>query len=242
MKENRGLSSSEQYVKKSNRKLLFGGLFLLIIFFVALSFISEKAPVQDTTETIDWGDEYQTKNDDQGGQLQGFDRGDVSLKVVPEQIDMNNVVIGSQVEALIKLTAENGAVLYKGATFLENQQDGFSMETTCKENESLASGQECLIKVLWNPVSLRQIQNVLTIQWEEDSATAAGFSDREKKTTVQVKAQSTDSKDCVICETTSKDDAEKEQKYAMGLDGKLHPVGEDGSIVIDGEVIKPTEN
>lgn len=242
MKENRGLSSSEQYVKKSNRKLLFGGLFLLIVFFVALSFISEKAPVQDTTTNIDWGDEYQTQKDEQGGQFQGFARGDVTLKVVPEQIDMNNVVIGSQVEALIKLTAENGAVLYKGATFLENQQDGFSMETTCKENESLASGQECLIKVLWNPVSLRQIQNVLTIQWEEDSATAAGFSDREKKTTVQVKAQSTDSKDCVICESVSKDDAEKEQKYAMGLDGKLHPVGEDGSIVIDGEVIKPTEN
>ncbi len=242
MTENRGLSSSEQYVKKSNRKLLFGGLFLLIVFFVALSFISEKAPVQNPTENIDWDDEYVTKNDAQGGQFQGFDRGDVSLKVVPEQIDMNNVVIGSQVEALIKLTAENGSVLYKGATFLENQQDGFSMETTCKENESLASGQECLIKVLWNPVSLRQIQNVLTIQWEEDSATAAGFSDREKKTTVQVKAQSTDSKDCVICETASKDDATQEQKYAMGLDGKLHPVGEDGSIVIDGEVIKPTEN
>ncbi|MBO7244407.1 MAG: hypothetical protein J6V53_03910 [Alphaproteobacteria bacterium] len=242
MKENRGLSSSEQYVKKSNRTLLFGGLFLLIIFFVALSFISDKAPVQNTVEPINWIPEYKTEQEDPSKEVDPFSRGEASLKVVPEQIDMNNVVIGSQVEALIKLTAENGPVLYKGATFLENQQDGFSIETTCGETKSLAVGQECFIKVLWNPVSLRQIQNVLTIQWEEDSAEAAGFSDRTHEKTVQVKAQSTDSKDCVICETVSKDDAQKEPTYAMGLDGKLYPVNEDGSIVIDGEVIKKTEN
>ncbi len=242
MKENRGLSSSEQYVKKSNRTLLFGGLLLLVIFFVALAFISDKKPIQDTKPAINWEVEIESTPDSQGGDVPGFERGDAILSVVPDQIDMNNVVIGSQVEALIKLTAENGNILYKGASFLENQQDGFSIETTCKENETLQSGQECLIKVLWNPVSLRQLQNVLTVQWEIDSADAPGFTDKEKSTTVQVKAQSTDSKDCVICETVSKEDAEKEQKYAMGLNGELIPMDDNGTIVLNGEVIKPTEN
>ncbi|MBQ8251282.1 MAG: DUF3659 domain-containing protein [Alphaproteobacteria bacterium] len=238
MQENRGLSSSEQYVKKSNRKLLFGGILLLLVFFIALAFISNKSSHQEVQPNIDFVDTTVPGIDDQDSSVNVFARGNAQLKVVPEQIDMNNVVIGSQVEATINLTAENTPIIYKGASFVNEQQDGFAIETTCKNDESLPVGSGCLIKVLWNPVSLRQLQNILTIEWKEDSQTSFEI----KKTTVQVKAQSTDSKDCVICETVSKEDAVKEQKYAMGPDGTLYPVNEDGSIVIDGEVIKPTKD
>ena len=238
MQENRGLSSSEQYVKKSNRKLLFGGILLLLVFFIALAFISNKSSHQEVQPNIDFIDSTVPGIDENDSSVNIFARGNAQLKVVPEQIDMNNVVIGSQVEATINLTAENTPIIYKGAAFVNEQQDGFAIETTCKTDESLPVGSGCLIKVLWNPVSLRQLQNILTIEWKEDSQTSFEI----KKTTVQVKAQSTDSKDCVICETVSKDDAVKDQKYAMGPDGKLYPVNEDGSIVVDGEVIKPTKD
>lgn len=236
MKENRGLSSSEQYVKKSNRRLLFVGLILLIVFLVALAFISEKRTTQREQSALDYRNELANVTTPTNTDIDLFARGDAQLKVDPTQIDMNNVVIGSKVEAIISLTAENTPIIFLGMDFAESQQDGFTLETTCTPNGTIEVNKTCIVKVLWNPVSLRQIQNILTIRWKEDSETSF----REQKTTIQVKAQSTDSKDCVICENVTQ--AEKEIKTAMGLDGKLYEVNEDGTITINGKKIKVTEN
>ncbi len=239
MKEYRGLSSSEQYIKKSNRRLLYGGLFLLVVFLVALAFVSDKRSSRTGDDVIPVGQDTIAQTESVGSmEVTPFSRGNAELDVVPSQIDMNNVVIGSQVEAIVKLTAKNTPIIFLGASFDQEQQDGFSLETTCKENESIAVDSSCLIKILWYPSSLLQRQNNMSIKWKEDSQTSFNTF----TTNVPVKAQSTDSKDCVICETVSKDDLKAEQKYAMGVNGELIPVNEDNSIVINGEVIKPTED
>lgn len=237
MKENRGLSSSEQYVKKSNRRLLFVGLALLIVFLVALAFISEKRTTQREQSALDYRNELANVTTPTSTEVDLFARGDAKLKVDPAQIDMNNVVIGSKVEAILTLTAENTPIIFLGMEFAESQPDGFTLETTCTPNGSIKVNETCVVKVLWNPVSLRQLQNILTIRWKEDSETSF----KEQKTTVQVKAQSTDSKDCVICENVQAQ-APQEPKMAMGLDGKLYEVDKDGNILIDGKKVKVTEN
>lgn len=236
MKENRGLSSSEQYIKKSNRRLLFVGLALLIVFLVALLFISEKRAMRHEQSTLDYRNELANITTQPDTDIDLFARGNAQLKVSPTQIDMNNVVIGSKVEAVISLMAENTPIIFLGAEFVESQQDGFTLETTCTPNGTIQVNNTCVIKVLWNPVSLRQIQNILTIRWKEDSETSF----KEQKTTIPVKAQSTDSKDCVICENIPQ--VSKVKKMAAGLDGKLYELNEDDTITFNGKKIKVTEN
>lgn len=237
MKEERGLSSSEQYVKNSNKKLVLIGVLFLIIGFVAWLFISEyKTEMPDQT-SIDFSTQDFDTMSGKKTDLALFPRGTATLNITPKQVDMNNVVLGSKAESVITLTAQNAPILFLGADLAEMQPDGFTIETSCVKNARIEPEASCNIKVLWNPVALRQIQNILTVRWKEDSPSVF----REEKTTVEIKAQSTDSKDCVICEDIRKE-AEKKPKMAMGLDGKLYEVDEDGFVTIDGKKYKVTEN
>lgn len=237
MKENRGLSSSDIYIKKSNRRLLLIGLGLLLVFLIALAFISEGRKSRQERPTIEYNNELSASQLGQTGDASLFPRGSANLKIDPTTVDMNNVVIGSKAEAIVTLTAENAPILFLGMDLAEVQQDGFMLETTCTPNAVIAKDASCNIKVLWNPVSLRQIQNIMNIRWKEDSPSVF----REERTAVNIRAQSTDSKDCVICEDV-RAQAEKKPRYAMGLDGKLHEIT-DGTITLpDGTKLTETEN
>ncbi|MGN1063730.1 MAG: hypothetical protein ACI4QM_05365, partial [Alphaproteobacteria bacterium] len=136
MAENRSLSSSEQYIKKSNRKLLFIGLGLLVLFLVALMLIpGPKKEVKPQTPT----DFNTTDFDILTGVRQDVslmpNGGNARLVVEPERVDMNNVVLGAKAESLIVLTAENAPILFMGMELAETQQDGFSLESTCTPNK-----------------------------------------------------------------------------------------------------------
>lgn len=238
MTENRSLSSSEQYIKKSNRKLLIIGLILLVAFFVALMLVSnkktvvqQKAPVDFRTD--DFAEAAGVKKD---ASLLPFGGG---AKLVPEpaEVAMNNVVLGSKAESIIVLTAQNSPILFLGMELAEAQQDGFTLETTCTPNMKLEANASCNIKVLWNPVALRQIQNILYVRYREDSTSSY----REERLSINLKAQSTDSKDCVICENVGAA-TEKKPVIAMAFDGKLYEVDKDSFITIDGKKHKITEN
>ncbi len=237
MQGNKKTSSSEQYTKKSNRTLLFGGIILLLVFLTMLVLMSGGKKVQEEEQEPDWTNDQIEKRDSEivNGDL--FSRGNAQLKAEPSQIDMNNVVLGSKVEAILTLTAEEAPIQYRKAEFVQQQADGFTIETTCSPDTPIDVGKNCIIKVLWNPIALQQLQNNLVITWKEASNAVV----TEKTTTVLVKGQSTDSKDCVICEDIRKQES-IEPKMAMGLDGKLHPIDEDGTITIDGKKYKMTEN
>lgn len=230
----RNVSSSEQYVKKSNRRLLLIGLLILAIVLIVMMFAGGKRSTTQQSTPLPYIVDSLDNTGEVNNDVDLFERGNASLKVEPEQVEMKNVVIGSQAETIVTLSAENTPILFLEASFSQQQQDGFELETTCEKNETIQVGNSCILKILWNPVSLRQLQNPLVVRWKEDSQTSF----KEQKTTIMVTAQSTDSKDCIICQNAQPET--KEPKYAMGLDGQLHEVGEDGGIVINGERIIPT--
>ncbi len=238
MQGNRGESSSDQYIKKSNRWLMFLGIGFIVACIFALSLFSGGSDTTKGDTPLDYRNDLDTVDGDTGGDVNLFARGNAVLKITPPQVDMNNVVIGSQVEAIVTLKAENTPIIFLGMNLAEEQPDGFKLESSCEPNSSLAVDATCNIKVLWNPVSLRQLQNTLNIRWREDSQTSF----RERHENVLIRAQSTDSKDCVICEDIRKQE-EAKPKMAMGLDGKLYEVDKDGYITLpDGTRVRVTEN
>ena len=234
MAENRSLSSSEQYIKKSNRRLLFIGLGLLLAFLIALALIPSKQTKGQQEEISITGvsDVFGEKS---GMEAKGvLPYGDnVKLVPNPDKVEMNNVVLGSKAEALIVLTAKNAPILFRGWDLAETQQDGFSIETTCVPSKPLAIDESCNVKVLWNPVELRRISNILNIKWRVDSTEIY----REETLSIPLSAQSTDSKDCVICETAAAE-AEKKPRQAMLLNGQLADIDEDGYITLGDRTYK----
>lgn len=238
MAENRNYTSmSEQYVKKSNRRLLVFGIVLFLIFAVALFALSGRNQQTTSSTPIDYNvDDFARLNNPDAASAT-FPRGTAVLEVMPAAVNMNNVVLGSNVESVVTLTAANAPIFFLGAELAEQQADGFKLDTNCVVDKEMAVGETCNIKVLWNPVSLLQLQNNLTITWRENNP--AVF--RNEKTVVQISANSTDSKDCVICENVSAE-ANKKPRMAAGLDGNLYEVDEDGYVTIDGKRYKVTEN
>ena len=240
MTRNRGTSSSEQYAKKSNRLLLFVGILAIIVFFVLILLMSggnnKKA---ETVETEIWGgasdiDDVAPKPKD----VDVFYRGEAKLKADPEQISMDRVVIGSKVDAILTLTAENKPIQFLKVDFVQQQADGFTFDTTCSADTIIQPGENCIVKIMWNPVKLQQLQNNLIVTWKESSTTA--FNDFT--TNVLVKGQSIDSECCVTCEDSATK-KEAEPRMAMGLDGNLYEVDKDGYITLpDGTRVKVTDN
>lgn len=238
MAENRSLSSSEQYIKKSNRRLLFIGLGLLLAFLIALALIPSKQTKRQQEDISITGvsDVFGEKS---GMEAKGVLPYGENVKLVsnPDKVEMNNVVLGSKAEALIVLTAKNAPILFRGWDLAETQQDGFSIETTCVPSKSLAIDESCNVKVLWNPVELRRISNILNIKWRVDSTEIY----REETLSIPLSAQSTDSKDCVICETAAAE-ADKKLRQAMLLNGQLADIDEDGYITLGDKRYQVTEN
>lgn len=232
------LSSSEQYAKKSNRNLLLMGLGLLILFIVALVLMSGGEQTVQQQSELNWNsnDFEKAVQGDDGGV--GFARGTAELTANPPAVVMDGVVLGAQAEAIVTLTAKNAPIEFIGLEMQESVAGGFLFNGTCTPNLKLAENDSCTVRVSWNPTSLRQIQNTLNIRWREDNP--AVF--RENTLALQLRAQSTDSKDCVICESPCKDEEAVEKKMAMGLDGQLYEVDDDGYVTINGKRYKVTEN
>ena len=238
MAENKNYTSmSEQYVKKSNRRLLVFGIVLFAIFALALFALSGRNQQTLSSTPIDYNVDDFERLSRPNADAATFPRGTAALEVMPSAVSMSNVVLGSNVESVITLTAANAPIFFLGAELAEQQVDGFKLDTNCVVDKEMAVGETCNIKVLWNPVSLLQLQNNLTITWRENNP--AVF--RNEKTVVQISANSTDSKDCVICENVSAE-ANKKPRMAAGLDGNLYEVDEDGYVTIDGKRYKVTDN
>ncbi len=237
MQENKRESSSEQYAKSGNKKLILIGIFFLIVCVVAWFFLVEYKPQTQEQTSIDFSTQDFDRLSGNESNIAMFPRGSAALEVNPKEVEMASVVLGSKAESIITLTAQNAPILFISARLAEDQQDGFSIDSACPLGGRIEAGSSCNIKVLWNPVSLRQIQNNLTLTWKEDSPSVF----REEHTTIQLKAQSTDSKDCVICEDV-RAEAEKKPRMVMGLDGQLHEVDPEGYVTVDGKRYRLTEN
>lgn len=228
MAKNTTLSSSEQYVKRSNRRLLIIGIMALLVFlFGFFGIISgtrtkkqeEKPTVVTTTDPLikpEPVDVVQFPNDANSSALTAY----------PTDVVLNNVVLGGVAEAVVTLTVGAKPVRIESMDLAEVQSDGFIVdEGSCRD--VLMPDSTCNFKIMWNPVSIRTYSNFLNIRWRLEDPTA--FPPPAINTTiVNISGQSTDSKDCVICETKEVD--RKAQRLG-DLDEKTGIYTKDGEIM-----------
>ena len=221
MAEDKTVSSSEQYTKKSNRLILWVGLGLLMLSLVAYCSMMGSSGQRGSVDTP-----LDTRSDNDpilGGVGSGFETfgdGTAQLVAEPASVRMDNVVLGSQAEAVVVLTAKNAPVLFLGQELAEQQEDGFTFSGTCQPNMHIAQNESCSLKVLWNPTALRQLQNTLMIRWREDSPTVY----KDMSTTISLTGQSTDSKGCVICESKCDDKSAEVARQASLFSGETGDV------------------
>jgi len=197
MKQKNTDSLSEQYVKKSNRWFFFLGIGLLIVFMLILLVRRVKPEQQEMLSPVD----YATPDVDLFTTVplpSVDDQAEALLKVQPDTITMENVMVGTNAEIPIMITAEKGNIILLDVEMAEVQKDGFDIDMgTCQKDMRLAKGTSCTVTVLWNPLSLRYIQNLVNIKWREDNALAI----KENVLRIPIKAQSSETKSCVVCET-----------------------------------------
>ncbi|MGN1091717.1 MAG: hypothetical protein ACI4RJ_04435, partial [Alphaproteobacteria bacterium] len=225
------LSSSEQYVRKSNRRLLVIALIAFFAFLIGLLLLSggSRAPEEELKPNIVSEPIGSKREVDAGMEFGSKSSEGLSLSAYPTSVSMTGVVLGSSAEAVITLTANGGPIRLEGLTLAQEQQDGFIISPTenCGIGKVIPAGASCNIQVLWNPISIRSYSNYLTIRWRLDDATM--YPPPEQKTLrVDISGQSTDSKDCVICET-------KEAERAAARMGELDE--NTGLYIKDGEIM-----
>ena len=232
-------SLTERSKKRSNRFWFLLGLALVIIFGMAYCGLQNRYYGRTVNETpVDLRNDPDSRLKPTSGEFDDFRPGEGFLEATPTDIEMNGVVLGSQAEAIVTMTAKQAPIQFIGMELAETQEGGFILGGSCEPNRIIQKDSTCSIKVMWNPVALRQIQNTLNIRWREDNPGVF----EEGRTTISLKAQSTDSKDCVICETPCKDkEAEIKQKAAL-FDGREGEVDEKGNVTIDGETYTAQED
>ena len=215
------MSSSEQYIQKSNRTLLLIGVGAFVLFLFALFYSMgafESTPVE-TTQTADSSVYFPDRSSIDIELNRSADpllvtqkeKNVLALKPSPENVSMEGVVIGGVAESVLTLTAEGGPIRIVSMELVEKQQDGFKIEGACQEDMVLKEGASCNAKVVWQPSSIRRIQNNLSVVWKLDDITMYP-PPKEKTLIVTIAGQSTDSKDCIICEDKSGPAEETDKK------------------------------
>ncbi|MBO7483877.1 MAG: TrbI/VirB10 family protein [Alphaproteobacteria bacterium] len=211
-------SLSEQSKRRTNY-LLFGvGSVLLLFFLLAWCSMQPEEKTERPRENPDVFNLYREGGDPgKDADMPVFaSQGDAQLIITPREVVMDKVIIGSEVAHSVVLRAENAPLLLKKKELAEkDQKEGFDLGGSCMSLDRLEKNEECLLKVSWHPTELRNIQNTLTITWIEDSRSVF----KEERSVIILKGQSTDSKDCVICEDIRKE-AEQIPEKKLGTNGK----------------------
>jgi hypothetical protein len=209
--------------------LLVAGIIAVLVFFVLILLMSTgNKPVETEQIQPTWGG-YSDVGDapEKPTTVDVFYHWDATLKVNPEQVVLDRGVVGSKVDVILTLTAENTPIRIMKIDFVQQQADGFTFESACSADKVVERGENCTVKIMWNPIKLQQLQNNLIVTWKEESNTAFN----EHTTNILVKGQSIDSECCVTCED-SESKKVAEPRMAMGLDGNLYEVDKDGYITL----------
>ncbi len=222
------LSSSDKYLKKSNRTLLLVGIFAFLAFFVGLIILLSGGEKQkeDAKATVDGASDAFT--DISGGGADNFATFDepsssIKLNITPESLRFDQVVLGTSAEGAITITPSAGRVSIMEIGFENNPDDGFNLESKCKPNDVLTPDLSCTVVVKWEPKTARTIQSNLAIKWRDETAGAIG-----KTVLVSVSAMAIDTSLCGVCDEapgggTTADQLRQKGRLILGPDGK--PIG-----------------
>ena len=231
-------SLSEISRRRTSWILTVLGLIVLLLFIMVLCSMGRKKNKNVTPTAIpDYTLESTTTPTDSDSEVPLFGAQDAHLSVTPNGVSLDGVVLGSLAEAVLVLRAENGPILLSQKYLAETPENGFVLSGPCMDQKELNKDEECLLKVSWTPVIVQTIQNTLTIVWKENNPRVFG----EERTSIQLKASSTDSKECVCCEV-EKEKGTKTLRKAITVTGEEVEVKGDKVIYkdkeydIDGEV------
>ena len=169
------ISSSERYLKRSNRAIFVVGLLLLLMFGTGVVMVSEdSAPAGDgrLPPVISHGAGIDINVDLRGnkGGLLGYDPDapvGVNLVAKPEQLALDRVQVGAKALGVITLTAREAPILVLDAQLEEVQDGTFVLVNKCDPNVPLPQDSTCNLTVDWEPASARNIQNNITVTWQE---------------------------------------------------------------------------
>ena len=230
-------SVSEQSRRRTSWILSIIGIAIAILFLLVLCSksseqVQREQPVERKNFTLS---STIGKTTDLKAEMPDFSVKGAELIVSPNEITFDNVVLGAQAEGVLTLRAEKGPVFFEKRALAVTSEDGMVLGGECMERTQLNAGEECLLKVFWKPTLVQTLQNTLTIVWREDSSRA--FEGDNQRTQIQIKASATDSKECVCCEV-EKEKAEKVRRKVVTVDGREIEINDDGTVVIDGEVMK----
>ena len=194
------LSSSDKYLKKSNRTLLLVGIFAFLAFFIGLIVLLSggEAQKEDAKVTVEGASDAFT--DITGGDTDNFSNFDepstgVKLNVTPDAMRFDQVVLGTSAEGALTITPSSGRVSIMEIAFENNPDDGFKLESKCKPNDILTTDLSCTVIVKWEPKTARTIQSNLAIKWRDETAGAIG-----KTVLVSVSAMAIDTSLCGVCD------------------------------------------
>ena len=223
-------SLSEISRRRTSWILFVLGLVVLMLFLaVYCSVRQKKQPTAVRAERPEFKVENTLGDDSDGDQgLPNFDDAGTRLVVTPPELAFENVVLGSEAEGILVLRAENGPLVFAKKELVHQAENGFELSGSCMEMTHLDRDEECLLKVSWHPMVVQTVQNTLTIEWREDNARVFDNS----RTQVQLKAGSTDSKECVCCEI-EKEKEPKVPRKVIGIDGKERDLKPGEKIVED---------
>ena len=222
------LSSSDKYLKKSNRTLLLVGIFAFLAFFIGLIVLLSggEAQKEDAKVTVEGASDAFT--DITGGDADNFSNFDepstgVKLNVTPDVMRFDQVVLGTSAEGALTITPSSGRVSIMEIAFENNPDDGFKLESKCKPNDILTTDLSCTVIVKWEPKTARTIQSNLAIKWRDETAGAIG-----KTVLVSVSAMAIDTSLCGVCDEapgggTTADQLRQKGRLILGPDGK--PIG-----------------
>lgn len=222
------LSSSDKYLKKSNRTLLLVGIFAFLAFFIGLIILLSGGEKQKEDAQVTVGSESDAFTNITGGEADAFSNFDepsssIKLNITPEALRFDQVVLGTSAEGAITITPSSGRVSIMEIGFENNPEDGFKLESKCKPNDVLTPDLSCTVVVKWEPKSARTIQSNLAIKWRDETVGAIG-----KTVLVPVSAMAIDTSLCGVCDEapgggTTADQLRQKGRLILGPDGK--PIG-----------------
>ena len=240
-------SNAETYTKRSNRLLLIVGICLFLIFMLALCTLSDdkKQETQDTSTYFPPSETLPIPGISSSELPSINPGGNASLQATPSEVELAQVQLNSTAEAIISVSAVNAKIQINSWNLASAQSGGFSINSDCSTASALEIGESCIFTISWNPTTVRQIENILFINWKEDNP--AVF--RENKLAVPLKASSTDKSNCVVCDTTIEKPA---PQYVYGPTGDIigqvgdqkkfinesPKIGNGGEFVVKGEKYK----
>ena len=169
------LSSSDRYLKKSNKMLLIVGIIAFLAFLTGVIVLLSGGEERKKDAEVTIGESAESSSSITGGDADTFNLAEepvpstVRLVVTPETMRFDQVVLGTMAEGTLTLSASSGRISITSIEFENKQEDGFVLENKCRKDIVLTGDVTCNVVVRWEPKTARTIQSNLAVRWADET-------------------------------------------------------------------------